>query len=173
MSHVFEIYELVENIILSLPEENILLAANVSKTFLHVVQRSYSIRNKIIQSVNSASARGNITSSRSFESWYICKSFDWGTLILRRLKDAETMAILSPKRCNDPPRRLSVMDGKDEHVRIVRIPRYRCWEIEHNNTKTGETHTGSVSMKLTPSGGARVLRGTEQTALVWYFIAFH
>ena len=145
MDRVFSTYELVQAIILLLPPEDVLLAANFSTTWCDVVESSQPIKAHLISSLKFTvheTAEGHLFSPPLSHALFLFYYIDYfGTLIVRGVGDYETLAVLHPEKKG--AHKLLVPNGKDVIIKFERRSK-RSWWVKVENLVARWSCVGKV-----------------------------
>ena len=134
VSAVFDTYELLENIILALPFQDILLTPAVSQTWRTIFATSPAI-NKRLRSTNLEKPfPGRLIPY----NYVITIQRNKADYVLRRLNEIEIIIILKHHLWHEPRSRLVVIDGKINTLKITRhcpiyldVPPFQSsWHLE-------------------------------------------
>ena len=115
MIKVFAIPELLTCIILSLPQEDILLAAKVSTAWRNLITDSTTIH-QYIKEADLWDAPADDQPYSHFANYFEHVQFSWGTILIRRLSDVEVIAVLSPPEAQSSW--FTIVNGRDKVVTL-------------------------------------------------------
>ncbi|KAK3720865.1 hypothetical protein LTR37_003528 [Vermiconidia calcicola] len=140
---VFSTYELLEGIMLAVPTEDIILAANVCTKWRALIESSISILNKLHESQRRSKACYDIAKIGQeivSPSCFILHKFDWGTVFIRRLGGVEFFAVILQ---DDTSTSLRFPDEKTTAVGFQRRSK-TAWWMEYEDREAGIHHIGEV-----------------------------
>ena len=143
---VLSISELLEAIILELPPEDILLAANVCTTWRDLILSSIAIL-KHLRSTNWSARQLEYigvdgTVKRALHD-FADTNLSWGVLLIRRVPNFEVMCILSPQDTSPPW--LAIHNRNNKMICFEHVDGYFArWQVEFHDVDAGKVYTDYV-----------------------------